>query len=230
MNITKKQSNQAGFTIIELLIATMIFAVILIVITYGILQTSRTYYLGVTQSKTQDTARTILETLSQEIQLSGGTITGTDAPSGQAIINNGTSQGFCINNRLYSYILGHQVSDSPTGTQVYHGLMVSNGCSAQAQNINVSSGLLGSELLAPNMRLANLTIVNTDDQNGLYTIDIRLVYGDDDLLCSPSVTDDCTSKTASTSTDNPDVTCKGGVGAQFCAVSDLETTVQIRVI
>jgi hypothetical protein len=49
---------------------------------------------------------------------------------------------------------------------------------------------------------------------GLYSIDVRVVYGDDDLLINPTATN---------------ATCKVGSGSQFCAVSELSTVVQQRI-
>lgn len=211
------QLNLSGFTLIELLIATLIFSIVLLLCTFGILQVTRTYYKGITAAKTQQTTRSALDRISQAIQFSGGTIT----PS---ITANGASQAFCISDQRYSFILGKKLVDG-----VNHVLVVdSPPCtsSSVAQDLN-SSPISGQELLAPNMRLAKMSI--SPSGTNLYQITIRVVYGDDDLLCSPSA-NDCSSTAVSTNLGNNDLSCKNySAGTQFCAVSELSTVVQKRV-
>src|SRR5262249_25193419 len=70
----RPDSRQAGFTIVELMVATLVFSTILIVITYGVLSFTRAYYNGVTNSTTQDTARNIISTISQAVEFNGSGI------------------------------------------------------------------------------------------------------------------------------------------------------------
>jgi len=43
---------QSGFTLVELMIATMVFSVILLVITYGVVRFTNSYYKGLNSSTT----------------------------------------------------------------------------------------------------------------------------------------------------------------------------------
>jgi hypothetical protein len=84
---------------------------------------------------------------------------------------------------------------------------------------NSSSPLAGTarELLGPHMRLGALDITSA---GSLYTVHVRVIYGDDDLL----------TPTVSGSTDWNSELCSGTTaGSQFCAVSDLTTTVKQRL-
>src|SRR5215813_11934354 len=63
-----------GFTILELLIASGVFAVILLVVAVGVIRFSNDYYRGVTASKTQSAARAIMLRVSQSIEF-GKTVT-----------------------------------------------------------------------------------------------------------------------------------------------------------
>jgi prepilin-type N-terminal cleavage/methylation domain-containing protein len=205
--MNSRTSNQKGFTIVELLVATAVFGVILLVVTVAVLQFSRVYYKGVTEANTQDTARTIVDRISQAIQFNGGTVTATTGASTGA---------FCVGNQQYTYVLGKQLVDSsPSGTQTYHSLVARDlaGClvSSPTPPMNTSA-TSGRELLSPKMRLARMEV--TPAGTNLYKITIRVVFGDDDLLNNPSTT------TAS---------CKGQAGSQFCAVSEITTTVTKRV-
>src|SRR4051812_8577751 len=85
--------NQSGFTIIELLIATVIFALVLLVITTGVLQFTRQYYKGVISSHTQSAARAIADDVTRALQFGVGSV--------QPLTTNGTSPagqtyGYCI--------------------------------------------------------------------------------------------------------------------------------------
>lgn len=215
-------NKSSGFTIIELMVSTTVFAVLLLVVTFGILQISRVYYRGITEANTQDTARRISDIVGQSIQFSGGNIsttTGNPSP--------GASYQFCLGNEQFSYTTGYQVTDEPNSAlfQSYHALVQRTlaGCSAGSTPQDVrQQSVTGRELLDPRMRLSKLNV--TQVSPGLYRVEVRVVYGDDDLLFSPSNPDNSTGATA------PDATCRASVqGTQFCAVSELNTIVRKRV-
>jgi len=206
-----RRLNSKGFTVVELLIATLVFSVILLIVTSGILQITRTYYKGVTESNTQTVARNVINTISQAIQFDGGIIqptTGT-AP--------GTSYAFCIGSVRFRYVLGSELSPSATGTQTHNALLEddSPGCAAgptaDIKNLSLSAGT--KELLSTNMRLSVLSVTSLG--NNLYNVSARVVYGDDDLLTNPAAAN---------------AACQGfQAGTQFCSVSQLSTTVLKRV-
>lgn len=201
-----------GFTIIELMIATLVFSVVLILITTGVLTFTKSYYRGINQSKTQNAARTILENVSQAIQFSGDVIT-------VPITSNNGSLGFCVGNQRYSYFLGGQLWDDGTPdaaqNQVGHSFVMDKPGSCgglAAQNIR-GAGVTGTELLQPRMRLSKLTVEQIS--GGLYRVTIRVVFGDDDLLNNPT---------------GDDASCKVSIsGSQYCAQSELSTIVKKRI-
>lgn len=206
-----KPTNQKGFTIMELMIATIVFGVVLLTITVAIMQFTRVYYKGITESTTQDTTRTIIDQIAQGIQFSGGTVT-TTATNPTA----GGSYAFCVGNTQYSFTTGYQMEDGPTANQTYHALVsrVVAGCTAAspAQNVR-SASVTGRELLAPHMRIARLQVTNVKDN--IYKVSLRVVYGDDDVLNNPRAAN---------------ASCKTiSIGGQFCAVTDITTTVVKRV-
>lgn len=206
-----RHQRQTGFTIIELMIATLIFSLVVILITVGVLSFTRAYYKGVHQSTTQNTARLIIEEIAQAIQFSGGEIQPALTPTGG-------SQGFCISNQRYSFVLGKQLTDDTvlSANQARHALVMDKGTScggASAQNVE-SATVTGTELLRPMMRLSKLSIAPIAGTD-MFKIDIRIVYGDDDLLENPT---------------GPDARCKTGIsGSQYCAQAELTTTVKKRI-
>jgi prepilin-type N-terminal cleavage/methylation domain-containing protein len=207
-----RHNQESGFTLIELMIATAVFAVILVLVTVAILQITRVYYKGVTESNTQNTARSIIDDISQAIQFSGGQVTATPGNTP------GSSYVFCVGQQQFAYVLGYQVVNSPDSglAQGYHGLVqntVSNCPSSSAPNLRSTQNVPGRELLDQNMRLSKLSITNAG--GSLWKVDVKVTYGDDDLLNNPT---------------GPDTVCKSVTsGTQFCAQSELTTTVQKRV-
>ena len=212
MDKSRQKLGRRGFTIIELMIATMVFGTVLLGVTTAILQFTRVYYTGITAAKLQDTTRTIVDQISQGIQFNGGNVTNSPASP-----TAGSSYAFCVGNMQYSFTLGYELEDTPTSSQTYHALVANNvpGCtsSTPAQNMRVAA-VSGREMLAPNMRLSNLQV--TSIGTNVYRISIRIVYGDDNVLKNPNTTTAaCTSGAA--------------MGNHFCAVSDLTTVVTKRV-
>jgi prepilin-type N-terminal cleavage/methylation domain-containing protein len=211
---------ESGFTIIELMVATLIFSVVLLLVTAGILQVSRMYYKGLTEASTQNAARSIIDSASQAIQFSGGTITETPGNTP------GVNYAFCVGDKQFSYRLGAQVKDNPTGTdQTWHAIVeqnVSGSCaSAAAQNL-ANQTVLGRDLMGKEMRLANLLV--DDLGSNRYRVTVRVTYGDSDLLFSPSAPSDATGYSRA------DAACRPvRDGTQFCATSELSTVVVKRV-
>jgi prepilin-type N-terminal cleavage/methylation domain-containing protein len=205
-------SPRDGFTILELMIATMVFSVVLLLATAGIMQIARIYYKGVTETNTQNAARNIIDSISQAIQFSGGDISGT-ATSPSA----GTNYAFCIGNQQFSYRLGWQVenvAENPTTNQIRHALVRKSAADCTPQDLS-SASVTGRELVGQHMRLSNLVVEPTADQPNQYHILVRVVYGDNDLLNNPTDTD---------------ASCKAErSGTQFCATSELSTIVVKRV-
>jgi prepilin-type N-terminal cleavage/methylation domain-containing protein len=65
-----KNRNSTGFTILELMIATSVLAVILLLATAVMISIGQLYYKGETQSIIQDNTRSALDQLTKDIQLS----------------------------------------------------------------------------------------------------------------------------------------------------------------
>ncbi len=199
---TRKQ--ERGFTIIELLVSTVVFSIVLLTVTLGIIQISRVYYKGINEADVQNTARSIMDTVTQGIQFSGSTVTVTSPPS------IGNLQAFCIGNTQYSYKLGYQLTDGTLGTnQTKTSLASKNvaGCDGAAAQTG------GKEFLSPNMRLSNFKVTEVSPDK-LYKITVRVAFGDDDLLNNPTAAN---------------ASCKSTTGSQFCSVSELTSTVYKRV-
>lgn len=233
-----------GFTIIELLVATSVFSVILVVITTGIIRITQTYDKGINLVNTQNTARSVLDSIAQAIQFSGGTLSWP--PSGTMA---GTG---CIGNQEYDFQLGQKLESggTPDGTgdwQSKYALALNpsaSNCTTSATPVSTPAAG-SSELLSPHMRLTKLDILRVSAANStdnLYSVSATVVYGDYDLLCNTkyaaSADGGCSPNSpAIQPTDSnfhsfltsPDLTCRSGAGSEYCAVSALSTVVQQRL-
>lgn len=236
----KLYKSTSGFTIIELLIATMVFSVVLLTISSAIIQIGRLYYKSITSSRTQAAARTIMTDISDAIQFNDGEVVGTTDPFALARTPDNGSRGVCVAGRHYSYRLRQQRSDQ-TNLHAVVAQKTNGECNAlQAQNMNLAS-LNGSELLGDKMRLDRLVVEQIPGDASSYKVSVRVVYGDNDLLCDPDVTAisspaHCSAEQGMTEMQVMNSTairlnCKNvRSGTQFCAASELSTIVKRRLI
>lgn len=209
-------TSSRGFTILELMVATSVFAVILLVLAAGVISFSRSYFTSVTRSHTQEAARQIMDDLVQGIEFAGK-VTFYDTPGAFAV------KGVCVDNTLYTFRIGSQVVAGPTYPANSHkyGLVktIRNAdCNTLVPPLSTPSDSATltanqSDLLGQHMRLSQLSVVQIAPYT--YDVHVRVLYGDNDQF--------------TTTTNWAAAECKNQQGSQFCAVSDLTTTVQQRL-
>jgi prepilin-type N-terminal cleavage/methylation domain-containing protein len=216
--MSKSKNSQAGFTIIEIMIAAGILSVILVMATVVIIGIGNLYYKGVNEAAIQDQTRTIVEDVSRQIAY-GGSAT----PSSGSQTFSGTNvQAECIGSTRYSYIIGNEVG-SGVDTDPAHTPRVpiamwrdsiSPGVACAPIDITslVPMAGGGTSMVAPNSRITSFSV--TAGASSLYTIDLELAYGDADLLSSMT---------------GSNVTCNGSTGDQYCATANLTTQVAQRL-
>ncbi len=236
----KLKSNQQAFTIIELMIATMVFSVILVLVTTGILQITNAYYKGALQSRTQETARSIIDEISRGIQFSGEEVVTTRPYTGDPAYPTAKKRyGICVGGVAYSYIIDKQLAWPPPvpdpanqNPYVLTSYRPPGGCTVYASGpaqvitpASVASTYPGAykELLGIGMRLTALDII--DNGNQTYTVTVEVASGEFDLFDDKLQNIDGTTLIP----DGVNDSCKTGAGKQFCAISRLSTTVQKRV-
>jgi prepilin-type N-terminal cleavage/methylation domain-containing protein len=193
-----RKLNYKGFTIIELLIATVIFSVILLVITGAIVQFGQIYYKGVIQSRTQERARAITEDISKSIQFSGN-----DPHPALASANH-----LCVGDRRYTWTENVQLS----ATQRVLVADDAPGCTGPYTGMNVPLPTGKTELAGEKMQLLNLEVIREPANPSLFTIKVRLAYGN-----------------SSDMTGTPQVCRTINLGGQYCAITELTTTVTRRL-
>lgn len=233
MTIIKNPRSETGFTIIELMIATAVLSIILVMLTVIMISIGNLYYKGLNQSRIQDSTRTIADDIGQHLKLGDSLI---PAPSV------GSEGAYCVGSTRYTYVMYKQISDNPAPSQTRHVLWrdtnpTPGSCPTALLNMAAnppSSG--GTELITPNSRLTDFSISSASP----YTIVVGEAYGDDDLICDVGYPGDCTNTLLTAhmaqiiaGTIAPSGTgaihCKGNIGDQFCATSNLTTTVVQRL-
>lgn len=230
----KVKGAEKGFTIIELMIATSVLSVMLVMVTVMMINIGNLYYKGISQSRIQDNVRSITDEVSKHLELGDNFFMRTS----------GSQAAYCIGSTRYTFILYKQIGDNP-GAPDYQSKHVlwrdtnptPGSCPAALPNLAAatpSSG--GTELMAPHSRLTEFTITGDSP----YKVSISEAYGDNDLLCDNGVIGDCAKepapgslveKLAAGTIPAPagDIRCRGDVGQEFCATANLSTTVVKRL-
>lgn len=215
-----KNRQQAGFTIVELMIATAVFAVVLLLCATAILQVGRMYYKGITINRVQDNARVVADDVAQAIRF-GSKIT---AGNFRRVAGTpGATQALCLGEIRYTYITSQSLG---TGAgQSRHVLWkdrvsFSDPCTTLL-NLNSASpsvGQGGQELVGTTMRVPVFTAELAGlPPNEIYDIAVTVSYGLDDVF----VTDPAFP---------PFSVCIGSdVGGQFCAASIVTTNAVKRL-
>ncbi|MBP7807566.1 prepilin-type N-terminal cleavage/methylation domain-containing protein [Candidatus Saccharibacteria bacterium] len=225
--------DQKGFTLIELMIASSVFAVVLLGAAAALVQVSRLYYKGLISSQTQGVARTTIDEVSRAIQFSGEEVVNVGPEVKGMSPNTIEVRAVCVGTNRYTYAVNAQVNDAATtytgssaGRNIPHALWKDTVTSpsecdpdpdsdSQDDLPDLTSNSLsnGRELLEQNMRLKSFVVNSV--ANNLYGVSIGIIYGADELLLPDA--------------SNP-ASCVGSVvGGQWCAVSELSTQVFKRI-
>ena len=200
------KAKMRGFTITELMIATSILSILLLIGAAAFSNLGSTYYKGYTITQTQEVAKQIINEVSSNIRLSSTV---------QGPLTSGASDYYCIGAHRYTYMQYNSV-DSSQESLTNFGLREDqpNGCADPlADDSQAPLTLNGStELLPTNTRLLNFKIAPVAGVDGTYSIILTVAAGADSAL-----TQDGQSTTAQ---------CLNQVQInRFCSVSSLHSVV-----
>jgi prepilin-type N-terminal cleavage/methylation domain-containing protein len=227
--------SQKGFTIIELMISTIIFSLVLLGATAAIVQIGKQYYKGVTISRTQEVARSTVEEISQSLQYTSRDIKAPNYPGGATEfygpiigdLSNGDTFYFCVGVKRYTFALGTPLLapknhvfwvDEPNAGCANAVTMGPADLNAINPSLSTYPGVNGRELLDKYMRITEFSVIAKQQQ--LWTVSLTIATGD---LSNQLVSTDPV-------TGNPKVTCEGSMlGAEFCAVSRISVNVSKRI-
>ncbi len=241
--------NNRGFTIIELMFSTVTFSVVLLLCLTGVIQIGRMYYKGLTTSQTQQAARSLLDELTQSIQLSGNNIerprnlAGGFAPVGPAITaaaspTAGAVGFFCIGTTRYTYALDRQQNNTNDGLnkKIKHAMWADEpGVCANVSDItkylndfpvdlaadepNGGNNFGGRDVLADNMRITKLDIIQPSGLVDRSVWQVTLTVFYGDEDLIIADPNNAARR----------ICRNASLGGQFCAFSELSTIVKRRI-
>lgn len=212
------KQRESGFTILEVLIASMVFTVVLMICVQVITRIGQLYFKGVTSAQIQNLTRDLTDEFSQQIQFGSGIPYGIPNPDS---ISGGTAGDvliFCVGDNRYRAIMNRRLGDAGV-TTVLQRIPYSGAC------VTTDTGFVGAtELAVKNMRILKLSIIRSTTDPYIWSLNIRLALGEDDQF----------SYSVAGSTDTPAVygsaICKSGIsGSQFCSISELSSSLLRRV-
>lgn len=220
------RKNQQGFTVLELIIATVIFSVIMLLSSSAMIKLSQQFQKGFTQSQTQETARNMGEAIARNIQYSS-------MPPRQLwpipADPNAMEQVWCIADRRYIFIRGKQLGPDPITQTPSVAVRQNQGCGGAAVSPAGYVPVGGDEeLVGQDMRLADLRIEQGENDR-VWSVRLRLVKGDNDLVCSPGTPGDCGASTPTSSPNATDLLCDAVKGSPYCGASGYSMIVVRRL-
>lgn len=211
----------SGFTIVELMIATAVFAIVLLIAQTSFVQIGHLFYRGVSITNTQEAADHVFQDINGNFQ-AAGSLDGAKNSSA------GGYDYYCIGNTRYTYRINNQVN---SGGAVNHsstsgnfgilkdtmqgtGLECPAPCDDAAPSCASGAPLRNPvEMLGDKMRVEQFDITQSTTTSNLYSVSIVIAYGNDDTL------------TYSTPGDYSTAQCQSDVKNSFCAVSKIHTSV-----
>lgn len=205
-----KKSNQSGFTIIEVLIASLIFTTILLLCMEGITRIARVYVKNSSITRTSEFVKSFVDEIAQQVRYSTATpyITG----SGPILI--------CISGNGYKIELNKADTDPDVNPIIK---IRDNSCTLYTNLANYADATYSPEAIAPsNMRVLVFSFTQSGE---LWQIRMRVALGPKDLLRDQAGLL-LTNPSANLSTAN----CASGTrGSEFCSVIDISTAVSRRM-
>lgn len=220
----KYHKGESGFTIVELLVATTIFSIVLMVILSSFLQIGRMFYKGISVNNVNETARSFVDAVASDVRISGNvTNTRNDNAPGS------TKRFFCVGEHRYTFVLNRKVGAGdlrPASNSIQAGLMQDTVSGGACPHPSVSgSGTSPQQLLGPDMQLNRMVFACNTTK-----CDIQahvIFYGADNSVFASSIPDLDTPAEALTA---PDAFCSGSLlSTQFCATADINTVVTTRL-
>lgn len=132
MRMARKSINEAGFTIVELMVALSILSVVLLTTTIILIQIGALYSKGVNAANLQNSTRSVVSDIAGQLQFSGKMphgctlnvpppdLAGTTCYANKEVFHAGgidaTVYSYCIGDTRYNYVLNHELgTDSSTG-------------------------------------------------------------------------------------------------------------------
>lgn len=193
------RQNQRGFTVIELLLATTFFSVIIMMVTAGFIQINRSYTRGTIVRNMQNNARVLFEDISRTIR---------DSTPGGLVYSNTQPYRICVPGIRYGWNQfngsGRSTESLPAGTSMVKSY--DTGTCTGAMPANATSPL-GENMIVQHMAITPIVPGNNRT--------VRFVM----VISSP---------TAELTTQGENAQCRTAQNSQYCDVVRLESVITLR--
>lgn len=216
-----KRADGQGFTIVELLISTAVFAVVLLLAQTSFVHIGHLFYKGISITQTQNVMDHIFQDINGTFQTAANVGGSQDSASGGY-------DYYCVGGTRYTYRINHEVvstgtaDHSPTGNFgiLKDTLPGSTACATPCSDTGSVTCPAGTvkfnnpiEMLGDKMRVEQFDMSQSTSTSNLYAVSIVIAYGNDDTL------------TYSNPSDYSTVSCQGDAQNNFCAVSRINTAI-----
>ena len=207
MMLPSVAKNQAGFTLVELVMAMAVFSFMLTIIMVGFLGVVKTHESGVVQRNTQQNARLAMDQLSKAAQRSSQAITIVTSP---ATVSTSEIDKVCLasfGQNLVFEVKPIYVSASLTVQSLTLGTISAGQCKSAATFTRLtdnSSTVTQFKVTTIPKLGASLGAIET-------ALSVASAYGVSDLDGSKQQT-----------------SCSPGPGSQFCSVTTIDSTAALR--
>lgn len=223
--MTQHANKQAGFTLVELLLALAFVAFVLIFATTTIIQVMRTYNKGLAVKEINQTARAAMEDMSRIIKVSNANTIVSLATTSPDVTGASANQGrVCLSSVSYVWNFGSASTNRYTdGSRVGFARVNDTGgsmCLGSPGSYPQVPKANATEMLTGNVWVQQLTVV--PGVNGKF-YDIFIQFSTSDDPTNPALTTSWTDPTPANR-----VVCRGGGVGQFCAVASFSTSVNAR--
>ena len=196
----KIKIDEKGFTVIELMIATLIFSVILVAITAGVMNFTKAYYRSTFDSMTQNSVRNITEAVTKAVQFGKAPIVIPAAPG---------SNYFCAGGYMFVYTTNK--SEMYTSGSTTTGFYMKPNLDAGCTYTPIAAGEKVTQFLTDRMSVQYVKFEQTSQGAN---ITVKIAYGDPTWL----------------TTLGQNAQCTPGNGSQFCSVSAMTASATQRTL
>lgn len=214
----KKLGNR-GFTIIELVIATLVFTTVLIICMEAITRITNVYIKNTSVSKANEFAESFVLDITQQIKF--GSVPLYFVPP----LAGGNVAYLCLADSSYKITFAVADIDTATPSKPILKIPSASGCSGYNLDSSYASGV---NIAPSRMRILKFKF-NPVPGTAIYEIGIRASLGPADLLKTSAKPNGL--MVGDPVSDFADATCRSLVlGSSFCAIVELNTSASKRMI
>jgi prepilin-type N-terminal cleavage/methylation domain-containing protein len=208
MQMNKQHTDQKGFTIVELMLSTVIFSIVMLMVIFAMMHIGRTYTRSLVSARMQQQVDEMIYEISQDVKFEGGTLVHYKP------IGDGSVGVLCVGLKRYTYLLNEQRNDLQPHVMLYDqnddcGLIAPAGANLSTLNQSAKD-LVQSRTRLYKFEVSKLPSIADDS----WRIDVGLAYGDDDQFNYDG-------------SGRP--ICKSEVGSQNCKTAESTLLVTRRV-